>query len=888
MILSAELVFGVDSPPTTTDRASRRNRREVLSADSARQVSRQRDTLRGADALRDTLLVDSMATDTMPKKPRNMIEDVMRGKNKDSLHYDVKNKKVFIYNEGVVNYQKMSLTADYMQIDMASDEIYAYGKEVDSAGVVSVTQPVFVDGGANYTMDTITYNIKSEKAKIKGVATQEGDGWLVGGHVKKMENNHINIKSGKYTTCNHTDHPHFYLAMTQAKVIPGEKVVTGPAYFVMEDVPLYFLGVPEGFFPINSGPRSGIIMPSYGEDGTKGFFLQDLGYYFRISDYMDLTLQGSIYSLGSWSANATSRYLKRYKYSGNYSLTYSNNRVGEKGDADFVKQTDFKIVWSHSQDAKANPGSSFSASVNFATSGYSKYSATTIDDMLSTQTNSTVAYSKSWSKSSFSTNMAVSQNSQDETISMTFPTAVYSVSRFYPFKSSNAVGAEKWYHKISMTYTGKMTNSISGQQDELFNRETLNDMKNGIEHSIPISASFSLFDYLNITPSFNYSENWYIKKYEQQWNNETNELDELDPEYGFYRLYDYSTSVSGSTTLYGMYQAKSKTNPVQAVRHTMTPTVSFSYTPDFSRQKYGYYNTVQTDSLGTTKTYSPYSSNAYGAPSSGENMSMSFSLTQSLEMKVLSKRDTSGVRKVKLIESLGASASYNFLADSMKLSTIPLSFRTTLFGNFGVNLSMTLDPYKVSPEGKRYDELFFPGRVTSTGWSFGYTFKSRTDKSRPAVNDINSTPPSEYTNPFYSQDGQLDPALRRSYMAASYYDFSLPWNVGFNYVINYGISYTDNGTTGYEPNVTQSVGFNGSLTLTQKTGVTFSGGFDIMERQLTTSSVAITRDLHCWQMSFSWIPFGYYRSWSFNIGIKASSLADIKYDKSQSMYDNLY
>ena len=348
-------------------------------------------------------------------------------------------------------------------------------------------------------------------------------------------------------------------------------------------------------------------------------------------------------------------------------------------------------------------------------------------------------------------------------------------------------------------------------------------------------------------------------------------------------------SASASTTVYGMYDftKKSRNRKIQAIRHTLTPSIGFSYAPDFSDPKYGYYKTRQTDSTGRFTTYSPYAVNAYGVPSSGRSMSMNFSLSQNLEMKVLSKRDTSGVKKIKLIDELRISGSYNFLADSMGLSNIPVSFRTTLFNNFGINLSLTLDPYRVSPEGKRYNKLFFPGRVVSTGWSFGYTFKSRNDRSETAINDITSIPP-EYQNPFYDPYGQMDPVLRRQYMAQSYYDFSLPWNFGFNYAVNYSISYTNNGTTGYRKNVTQTIGFNGSLNVTPKTGITFQGGYDIKANKLTTSSVSITRDLHCWQMSFSWIPFGYHRSWSFNIGVKAASLSDLKYDKSQSMYDNMY
>ncbi len=852
--------------------------RETAAADSLHDVAKQRDTTQ-----RDTTRRN--------REPGAFLDAPISGKNTDSLVYDVRNKMVYIYNQGDVTYENSNLKADYMQINMNDKLIHAYGKPDSLDGKPIITKPEFSEGSATYQMDTITYNLSSKKAKIKGVATQQGDGWLVGGSVKKMPDNTINIEHGKYTTCEETDHPHFYLAMTRAKVIPGKKVVTGPAYLVMEDVPIYFLGIPEGFFPINQGPKSGLLMPTYGEEYSKGFFLRDLGYYFTLGDYADLAVRGGIYTLGSWEASAAARYIKRYKYSGSFNINYSNVKTGEKGEPDYIKQSNFRIQWTHSQDPKANPGSTFMASVNFATSGYSRYSATNLNDILSSQTNSSISFSKNWAGTPFSlsANMAISQYSQTKTIAVTLPNVVFNVSRIYPFKRKERVGKERWYEKISMQYTGKMTNSVSTTEDKIFSKETLDNMKNGIEHSIPVSASFNLFNYINVSPSFNYNEKWYFKRVEYEWNPITNRTDTLPTDYGFYRLYNYSTSVSASTTLYGMYDftKKRKDRKIQAIRHTLTPSVGFSYTPDFGDLKYGYYKTRQIDSLGRTTTYSPYAVNAYGVPSSGRSMSLNFSLSQNLEMKVLSKRDTSGVKKIKLIDELRISGSYNFLADSMRLSNIALSFRTTLFNNFGITLSATLDPYRVSPEGRRYNKLFFPGRIVSTGWSFGYTFKSRNDRSQPAINDITSIPP-EYQNPYYDPYGTMDPTLRRQYMAQAYYDFSLPWNFGFNYVINYGISYVNNGTTGYRKNITQTISFNGSVNLTPKTGITFNGGYDIAKNKLTTSSVSITRDLHCWQMSFSWIPFGYHRSWSFNIGVKAASLADLKYDKSQSMYDNMY
>ena len=903
--------------PSDTEEAARPDSEEVARPDSeeaarpdnprlrrAQERAARRQARRNAAAAdtpavpRDTPAADTLAADTMqrdtarkPRKATGFLDGAIEGKSTDSLVYDVRNKLVYVYNEGDVTYQNSNLKADFMRIDMTDKTVFAYGKPDSLDGKAIVTKPEFSDGSASYQMDTITYNFATEKAKIKGVATQQGDGWLVGGSVKKMPDNTINIQDGMYTTCDETDHPHFYLAMTKAKVQPGKKVITGPAYLVMEDVPIYFLGIPYGFFPINMGPKSGLLMPSYGEDGTRGFFLRDLGYYITLGDYADLAVRGGFYTLGSWEASAASRYIKRYKYSGSFNIQYSNIKTGEKGEPDYLKQSNFRVQWTHSQDAKANPGSTFSASVNFATSGYNRYSANTLNDILSTQTNSSISYSKSWTGTPFSlsANMAISQNSSNQSISLTLPTVVFNVSRIYPFKRKEKTGKDRWYEKISMQYTGKMTNSVTTTESEIFTKKTLENMKNGIEHSIPVSASFNVFNYINLSPSFNYNEKWFFKKVEYEWNPMTNKVDTMANEYGFYRLYNYSMSVSASTTVYGMYDftKKKRDRKIQAIRHVLTPSIGFSYTPDFGDFKYGYYKSLQRDSLGTTQTYSPYAQNAYSVPSSGRNMSMNFSLSQNLEMKVLSKRDTSGVKKIKLIDELRISGSYNFLADSMRLSTIPISFRTTLFGNFGINLSATLDPYRLTPDGKRINKLFFPGRIVSTGWSFGYTFKSRDDRSQTAINDITSIPP-EYMNPFYDPYGTMDPVLRRQYMAQTYYDFSLPWNFGFNYTVNYSISTGNYPPKGYKKNVTQTVGFNGSLNLTPKMGITFQGGYDIKANRLTTSSVSITRDLHCWQMSFSWIPFGTYRSWSFNIGVKAASLSDLKYDKSQSMYENMY
>ena len=831
------------------------------------------------------------ATPAEPTTKRGaMFDDIIEGKAVDSVVFDARNKMIYSYRDGDVTYQGMNLKADYMRVDMQTKDIFAHGfSDTTETGEPMQTKPEFSDGGAPYAMDTITYNLDSRKALIKGIATQQGDGWLIGNRVKMHPDESIHIRDGLYTTCDCTDHPHFYINMTQAKVIPGKKIIAGYSYLVMEDVPIYFPGIPEAFFPVQTGPKSGILMPTYGED-AKGFFIRDLGYYFTLGEHMDLAIRGGIYTLGSWEVSAVSQYVKRYKFRGNFNLSYSSIRTGEKGQPDYVNQNNYRIQWSHSQDAKANPGSTFSASVNLTSSGYSRYSATTVNDILATQTNSSISYSKNWEGTPFSLslNLAASQNSRDKTISVTLPTITFNVASFNPFKRKEAVGKTRWYEKIKMSYSMKMTNTVSAKEDTIFTKETLNKMKNGIQHTIPVSTSLTLFNYINVSPSFNYTERWYFKKVSQQWNNETRTVDTLDPEYGFWRIYNYNASVSANTTIYGTYTAKKKERKLQAVRHTLTPNIGFAFSPDFSRQRYGFYETVQTDTTGRFKVYSPFTDNAYGVPGSGQQFNLTFGLSQSLEAKVRTK-DT--VKKVKIIDQISISGSYNFLADSMRLSNLPIQLRTTIYQNIGLNLSLTLDPYEVSPQGVRYNKLMWarglPGRIQSVSWSFGYSFKSREDKSQVAGNDITSYP-AEYFNAWSDPYGQLNPAMRRQWMAGQYYDFSIPWNLGFNYSISYNAQYVNNGTTGYRKKINQTLSVNGSLRLTPKTMITATTGYDFASRKMSMTSISITRDLHCWQMSFMWIPFGNHKSWSFNIGVKAASLADLKYDESYTQYDNMY
>lgn len=846
-------------------------------------------------ALPDSLPRMEVVPDTI-LPVRNFLEDIISGNNQDSLVYEPGSKMVYIYEKGDVRYQNMELKADYMEVDLSTKNVYAHGRpdSVDvETGLPQFTRPEFLEGGTSYVMDTIAYNLDSKKAKVKGLTTQEGEGFLRGEAVKMMPDNTINIQNGRYTTCD-LEHPHFYIAMTRAKAIPGKKIIMGPSYMVFEDVPLPFLGIPMGFFPMVSERSSGFIVPEYGEEYVKGFFIRNGGYYFAFNDYVDATVTGGIYTLGSWEGALTSRYVKKYKFSGSLSARYAKNIIGDRGSADYLNSSDFQLTWTHTQDAKFRPNSTFAASVNFSTSGYNKYSATSMNDYLSTQTNSSISYSKRFAGTpiSMSTNIQHSQNSRDTTISLSLPNLVVNVSKFYPFRWGPQVGKQKWYQKIGMSYTGTLANNVTVHERDLFGPVMYRNMKNGVNHVIPASVNFNILKYINFSPSVNYQERWYFKKIEKEWDPAARRVVISDTIPGFHRVYNYSASASLSTKIYGMFEF-GKNSPVQAIRHTITPSISGSYTPDFSQAKYGYYKQVQSDTAGNMSTYSPYEGAMYGVPGAGRSAAISFSLVQTLEAKVRSRRDTTGIKKIAIIENLSVNGSYNFLADSMKLSTLSLNIRTAeLFKGFSLNLSAQLDPYEVlNVDGRpvRIDRLTWRrgnlGRIVSTGWSFNYTLNS-TDMPFGAMNDIsnggNPNPLPGASDAFFNDpNNPIDPAVRRQQMTSQYYDFSIPWNIGFNYSLSYA-------NDGIRKQITQTLGFNGSVNLTEKWGITFSGGYDFQQKKLTPGTINLTRDLHCWQMNFQWVPVGFRSSWSFNIGVKSSMLKDLKYDKRSSFYDNLY
>ena len=868
----------------------------MLSEGAVSQRRRQRINAPRKEQVADSLgsthtqAADTLVTDSVAKPEKQAIEVPITYEANDSVAFMTNAGE--LYGEAKVVYQQptpIELTAEVISMDMENNTVHAWGVS-DSLGTVT-GKPVFKEGETPYETDTIRYNFNSKRGLISNVVTQQGEGYVVSEEAKKGANDEIYMRSGKYTTCDDHDHPHFYLKLSMAKVRPKKNAVFGPAQLVVEDVPLP-IAIPFGFFPFNSSYSSGFIMPTFGDEMNRGFYLRDGGYYFAISDNMDLKVLGEIFTKGSWGLSAQSNYAKRYKYSGSFNASYLVTKTGEKNMPDYMVTKDFKIAWSHRQDPKAIPNSTFSANVNFATSSYDRRNLSSLYNPQQYANNtkaSSVSYSRTFPSIglNLSSTFNITQNTRDSSLSVTLPDLNLSLNRIYPFKRKKSAGEERWYEKISFQYTGRMTNSIT-TKDDLIMKQGLSHWKNGMQHTIPVSATFTLFKYFNVVPSFNYTERWYFKKVSQQWNEETHKVETLEPEYGFWRLYNYNASVSANTTIYGTYTAKKKHRKLQAVRHTLTPNIGLSYAPDFSRQMYGFYETVQTDTTGRFKVYSPFTDNAYGVPGSGQQFSINFGLSQSLEAKVRTK-DT--VKKVKIIDQLSITGSYNFLADSMRLSSLPIQLRTTVYQNIALNLSLTLDPYEVSPQGVRYNKLMWrrglPGRIQSASWSFGYTFKSREDKSKVAGNDITSLP-AEYFNSWSDPYGQLNPAMRRQWMAGQYYDFSIPWNFGFNYSFSYNARYVNNGTTGYTKNIQQTINFNASVKLTPKTMITATSGYDFTSRKMSMTSISITRDLHCWQMSFTWIPFGNHRSWAFNIGVKAASLADLKYDKSYSQYDYMY
>ena len=881
------------------------------------------DSLQKAIWMHNKAIDDSLRADSINRQRKNGIDAPVEYTAEDSMTYEGASGLAHLYGQSHVKYQDMDLQSDQIFMQLDSSLVHATGS-LDSLGKKFGT-PIFKMGSDTYENDTIAFNFKTKKGLISDVYTQQDDGYMTAQLAKRGANGEIYLQHGRYTTCD-KDHPDFYIALSRAKMRPGKDVVFGPAYLVVADVPLPF-AIPYGFFPFSKSYSSGFIMPTYGDETSRGFYLRDGGYYFAINDKMDLKLLGEIYTKGSWGLSAASNYRKRYKYSGSFFASYQNTVNGEKNMPDYTKATSFKVQWSHRQDSKANPYSSLSASVNFATSSYERNNLTSMYNPQA-MTQSTRTSSVSWSTTFSSIGMSLSstfnlnQNMRDSTIALTLPDLNISISRFYPFKRRHAVGKERWYEKISMSYTGQLSNSISTKEDRLMHSSLTRDWRNGMQHSIPISGNFTLFGYLNINPSLTFTDRMYTQKQELSWDEATQTV-KRDTLQGFYNVYNWAFSVSASTKLYGMYIPSRKVfgDKIMAVRHVVTPSVSFNYAPDFSASRYGFYKTYQkTDADGNVSLveYSPYEGSLYGVPGRGKTGSISMDLSNNIEMKVKSDADSTGVKKISIIDELGASMSYNMAAEERPWSDLSTRLRLKLTKSYTLNINAVFATYAYEADsvGARpyigthteYSKGRF-GRFQGMSQNLSYTLdnkkvsdlikwlkgerpKRKNDRDSRANRDDDYDTGVETNVDEDMERGKhgarKDNAGKAETDEDGYMAFNLPWSLS----LGYGVTMREN-TSGkfnydsmrYPYKFTQNLNVSGNLRISDGWNISFSSGYDFENHKISMTTASLSRDLHCFNMSCS-VVLAPYTSYNFSFRCNAATLTDaLKYDK-RSSYSN--
>ena len=843
---------------------------------------------------------------------------------KDSIHIFLKGgNTIHMYGESNVSHKDMLLEAEYIEMD-AGNSIISATYALDSIGD-EFGYPVFRQGNMQYEMKKVDYNFKTGKSYLTDLVTEQGEGYMTAHVTKKMPDDILYMLGGRYTTCSDHDHPHFYLQMTKAKLQPG-RVVFGPSYLVVEDVPFKFIMLPFGFFPSTNEYSSGIIMPTYGDELTRGFSLRDGGYYFAFSDNIDLALTGEIFTKGSWGVSARSTYNKRYKYSGSFNSSYIVTMQEDSSNPDVKNASkDFKITWSHQQDAKANPFMTFSSSVDFSTSSYNRNKLDAVysyNDYSQNTKASRVGWSYRHPEKPFtlSANFSVDQQSRDSTLSMTLPNLTFSVREFYPFKRKIQVGNQKWYENIRMSYTATVANSISKVKEaEFLQKNIIKDWKNGVQHKIPISASFNMFKYVNVTPSINYTERWYSSRIDKSYDRSTNQWILPDTTYGFYRLYDYSGAVNASTKLYGMYKPwglfGSWTKGVQ-IRHVLTPTVGFSGAPDFGDAKYGYYKyaNIPVDEGMEQPYYSPFAGQVYGTPGQGRSGTMTFSLDNNLEMKIPAGEDST--RVISLIDNLRFGMNYNFLKDSLNWSDLSANVRLKFSKSFTLNLQGNFETYLFDENGNRINKTRFGagkgiGRLKGTGTSFSYSINNETLKNlfekKGSDSDVSSDPSAnpDANIPIDDMGGQgaeMETSQRSSLMRGKkqtdegydsdgYLLLDIPWNLSFNYSLalstNMNRTAFDKIKREYPYQTTQTLGVSGSITPTKNWNFNFNTSYDFDVKKFATMQCSLSRQMHCWTMTASIIPIGPYQSYTFSIAVNSSMLQDLKYNQSSSSRDAL-
>ena len=860
----------------------------------------------------DSSKIDTVKRDTIAVSKGALDEPVFYTA-KDSITFDYAASRANLYGEGKVNYQNLELTADLITMSMDSSLVHAMGRE-DSTGVVQ-GKPVFKQGDDGYEPDKISYNFKTQKAFIQNVYTEQGEGYLISEDSKRDSTGVMYLQGGKYTTCD-AEHPHFYLRLTKAKVRPGKNVVFGPAYLVVEDVPLP-LAIPYGFFPFSKKYSSGFIMPTYGDETRRGFYLRDGGYYFAISDKMDLKVLGEIYTKGSWGLSAQSNYKKRYRFAGNYYFSYQNTKEGEKNMPDYSVSKSFKLTWSHRQDAKANPAQTFSASVNFATSSYERNNLTSMynpESYTQSTRTSSVAYSRTFQKIglTLSGTFNLSQNMRDSSISVTLPSLNISLARFYPFKRKKAAGKERWYEKISVSYTGTLSNSITTKENKLFKSNLIKDWKNGMRHQVPISASFTVLNYVNITPLFSFTDRMYSHKVMQEWDQQAQAV-RRDTIYGFNNVYNYSMSISANTKLYGFWTPLPwfGGKKIQAIRHVFTPTVSFSYAPDFGQSRFGYWDSyVKTDKDGNVSTviYSPYQGALYGTAGRGKTGSVTLDVSNNIEMKVRTDRDSTGYRKISLIDELGASLSYNMAAKTRPWSDLSMRVRLKLTKSytFSMNAVFATYAYEVNDQGNVYVGNHTEwsrgrfGRFQGMSQNLSYTINNDTFRKLFGKKEKKGNEDGEDEEDETDPEAQnVDPERAKARNSAKsddkqgldadgYVKFQMPWSL----TVSYGVSLREN-TGGhfhmsrmrYGYKLTHTLNFSGNLRISHGWNINFSSGYDFNFKRMSMTTASVNRDLHCFSMGCSMV-IAPYRSYNFTFACNAGTLADVLRWKKQSSYSS--
>jgi lipopolysaccharide assembly outer membrane protein LptD (OstA) len=855
------------------------------------------DSLGGAlpDSLFDFSSDDLSADSLADAATEEMLDARVDYKASDSTIFDLVNKKVFLYGNAEINYDDINLKAAYIDIDFEKNEVFAMGMP-DSTGK-DIGLPIFKQGDQQFKSRTMRYNYKSKKGFINKVITEDGSGFLHGETVKKMGDDIVNISKGSYTTCSNEEHPHFEFRYNKSKVIPKKRIVTGPAYLVVEDVPTPLM-IPFGWFPNKQGQRSGIILPTYGESKDRGFYFEGFGYYLYINEYLDFKVLGDVYTLGSWAVRPSFRYKKRYKYTGSANFTYAINITGIKEAPDYSRKRDFSIRWNHKQDPKARPKSTFSADVNIVSSTLNRYNPSSAQDYLSNTFRSSIAYQTNFGGKYFLTiNAAHDQNTLTKIVNVTLPELSFSINRFNPFVSKNKTGPNKWYHNISMNYIMNARNTVTAPDSVILTTAALDLMKNGIKHSMPISSPIKLLKYFNWTNSISLNDRMYFESIRKTWSNDTlfKNNDTIvgyvvqDTINGFNNLFDFSFSSSLSTKVYGMIQFGKKF-PVNALRHVMTPSVSFSYRPDFSTDFWNYYGSY-VDEEGELVKYSKYEGAIYGAPPTGKSGLISFSLANNLEMKVRSRKDTvTGMKKMGLIDNFTINFSYDFARDSLNWSPLTLSGRTRLFKNLDISYRSSFDPYVLDSAGtKNLNKTEWSVnrrllRLEQTNWAVSLNWRLNSKDFGKKDEKKAETPKIASPDESPGDQAELDEI---NFNPDAYIDWSIPWDLTISYSFNYNVVRNyPNYTLEKTSKVVQTLGLSGNVSITPKWKIGFMTGWDFENNDLSYTSISIYRDLHCWEMRFNWIPTGYQQSWNFTINAKASILQDLKLNKKKDFRDN--